>query len=580
MPHRAHLTSLALASAFRQACLKEPYGREAFRGDLFAGVTVGLIAIPLSMALAIASGVPPQHGLYTAIIAGVVIALSGGSRYSISGPTAAFVVILQPVVQTFGFGGLLMATLMAGGLMILMALARLGRLIEYIPAAVTLGFTAGIAVVIATLQVEDFLGLAPAGSPDGFFARLAALAAALPAMHWPSAAVGAATLATLMLWPRLRLTLPGHLPAVLVGVGVSLVLGMLDQEVATIGSRFSYTLADGSQGRGIPSSLPSLQWPWQQPGPDGTPIVWSLENIRALLPSALSIAALGAIESLLCAVVLDGMSGRRHSANGELLGQGLGNVAVAFFGGVTATAAIARSSASYQAGARSPVAGVIHALVVVAALVALAPWLAWVPMASMAALLLMVAWKMSEARKVRALLRRAPAGDILVLLVCFSLTVIFDMVIAIAVGVVLASLLFMRDVAKMTRATEITHSSKLISSPVPPDWSVYKITGPLFFAAADRVFGELAWAMGAKRGVVLYMDGVPVMDAGGVAALEGFVAEMGRRGVEVVVADLQFQPLKTVAKAGLRPQEGRLTFTSTLAEGLTVAGRTPAVVAA
>ncbi|MBA1145800.1 C4-dicarboxylic acid transporter DauA [Ectothiorhodospiraceae bacterium WFHF3C12] len=568
MPHRAHLTSLGLASAFRQACITERYDSRRFRGDLFAGLTVGLIALPLSMALAIASGVPPQHGLYTAIIAGALIALTGGSRFSVSGPTAAFVVILHPVSAQFGLGGLLVATLIAGGLLMLMAVARLGRLIEYIPPPVTLGFTAGIAVVIATLQLPDLLGLTPQGTAESYLGKVAAIWHALPAVDGGSVLVGGITLAVIVLWPRLRTPLPGHLPAVLAGVAASLVLAAWGMDVATIGSSFSYTLADGTTGQGIPPVLPELRWPWDQPGPDGAAIEWSMDTVRSLLPAAFSIAALGAIESLLCAVVLDGMSGRRHSANGELLGQGIGNLVVPLFGGIPATAAIARSSANYSAGAQSPVSSVVHAGVVGLALVALAPWLSYLPMASMAALLLMVAWKMSEAHKVRSLLRKAPAGDVAVLLTCFSLTVLFDMVIAIAVGVVLASVLFMRDVAAMTRASDITDSPRLKDSSLPPGWSVYKISGPLFFAAADRVFAELALKTAGRQGVVLYMDGVPILDAGGLSALEGFLQAMERQGTRVVIADLQFQPLKTLARARLRPVPGQLQFTATLEEGL------------
>jgi len=579
MPHRRHLTSVQLSSAFRQACFNEPYDRKRFRGDLFAGLTVGIIAIPLSMALAIASGVPPQHGLYTALVAGVVIALTGGSRYSISGPTAAFVVILYPISQQFGLGGLLVASAMAGGIMILMALARLGRLIEYIPPPVTLGFTSGIAVVIATLQLKDFFGLPVAGLPESYVGKLSMLAEALPQLDWGNTAIGVSTLAVLILWPRLRIPVPGHLPAVLVGVGASLLLAHNGVSVATIGSSFTYTLGDGSLGHGIPPVLPELTWPWLQPGPDGQALSWSFDTIRALVPAAFSIAALGAIESLLCAVVLDGMSGRRHSANGELLGQGIGNLLAPFFGGITATAAIARSSANLSSGGQTPIAGVIHAVVVAVALLALAPWLSYLPMASMAALLFMVAWKMSEAHKVVALLRKAPMGDVLVLVTCLTLTVVADMVFAIGVGVVLASLLFMRDVARMTRVNDISHSSKLVSAPMPEGWAVFKVTGPLFFAAGDRVFGELAELARGYSGLVVYMDGVPVLDAGGLSAFERFLLEMERRGTRLIVSDLQFQPLKTLARAGLAPDPEKVLFTSTLEEGI-VAARLPQAQAA
>ncbi|HEX6928027.1 MAG TPA: SulP family inorganic anion transporter, partial [Gammaproteobacteria bacterium] len=333
MPQRAHLFSLRIASAFRESVLKEPYTRQRFIKDLVAGVTVGIIAIPLAMALAIASGVPPQHGLYTAMIAGFVIAVTGGSRFSISGPTAAFVVILHPVTAEFGLGGLLVATLLAGAILVGLAGARFGRMIEYIPEPVTLGFTFGIGVVIATLQLKDFFGLPVGELPESWLGKIALLGGAIGGTDWATTAVGGATLAVLLVWPRLRLPVPGHLPAVLVGIGVACLLAQSGHPVDTIGSRFSYLLPDGSTGNGIPPVLPDFTWPWLQPGPDGAPVIWSIDTFRALLPAAFSIAMLGAIESLLCAVVLDGMTGRRHHANSELLGQGIGNLIVPFFGG-------------------------------------------------------------------------------------------------------------------------------------------------------------------------------------------------------------------------------------------------------
>ncbi|GGO80221.1 sodium-independent anion transporter [Marinobacterium nitratireducens] len=568
MPHRAHLFRLRPAIALQESCLEEPYGHRRFGKDLMAGITVGIIAIPLAMALAIASGVAPQYGLYSAMIAGFIIALTGGSRYSISGPTAAFVVILYPVAQQFGLAGLLLATLMAGLILVAMALARLGRLIEYIPEPVTLGFTSGIAIVIATLQVRDFFGLPLAELPESWLGKVEALVLALPQLDIASLLIASLTLGLMILWPRLKTPVPGHLPALLAGVALSLALGAQGFDVETIGSRFSYLLPDGGIGQGIPPMLPHFEWPWQRSGPDGAALELSLETLRALLPAAFTIAMLGAIESLLCAVVLDGMTGRRHSANSELLGQGLGNLIAPFFGGITATAAIARSAANYRAGAESPVAAMIHALVVMVALLAVAPLLSYLPMASMAAMLLMVAWNMSEAHKVLALVRKAPAGDILVLAVCLSLTVLFDMVIAIGTGIVLASLLFVRDLGAMTRVSDIGANRRLVPQPLPPGWSLYKINGPLFFAAADRVFSELELLSRDSRGVALYLDGVPMLDAGGLAALEKYIASCRERNIELLIADLQFQPLRALARAGIRPVEGELSFAPTLAEAL------------
>ncbi len=558
---------MKLAIALRQSCIDEPYSVARFGRDLIAGITVGIIAIPLAMALAIASGVPPQHGLYTAIIAGIVIAVTGGSRFSISGPTAAFVVILYPVAQQFGVGGLLMATLLSGFFLVAMGMARLGRLIEYIPPSVTLGFTGGIAIVIATLQIKDFFGLTVAEMPETYVGKVQALAHALPSWQWGDTLVGVATLAVLLLWPRLRLPVPGHLPAVLVGVGLGVGLHALGVDVATIGSKFSYTLADGTQGMGIPPIAPTLVMPWSLPGPDGAPVVWDLTAIERLLPAAFSMAMLGAIESLLCAVVLDGMTGRKHSSNGELVGQGLGNILAPFFGGITATAAIARSAANVRAGATSPISGIVHALVVLAAILVLAPWLSWLPLSAMAALLLLVAWNMSEAHKVVDLVRRAPRSDVLVLLVCLSLTVIFDMVIAITFGVILASLLFMREIAKMTRLHNLAEHGRYASE-VPAQTLLYKINGPLFFAAAERVFEELLAQVGEHKVLILQMEAVSILDAGGLSAFQQFAKRMAKSGVQLKVAELQFQPLKTLARAKVRPVPGELEFYGSLEEAI------------
>jgi len=533
-----------------------------------AGTTVGIIAIPLSMALAIASGVPPQHGLYTALIAGLVIALTGGSRFSVSGPTAAFVVILYPVSQQFGLGGLLVASIMAGMILMAMAVARLGRFIEYIPEPVTLGFTSGIAIVIATLQLKDFFGLPLSHLPESFIAKAAMLVASLPRLDLANTGVGLATLLVLLLWPRLKLPVPGHLPAVLIGVIAVLLLGQAGIEVETIGSRFSYLTESGVQGQGIPPVLPNFVLPWNQPGPDGQPIHWTLTNFQALIGPAFSIAILGAIESLLCAVVLDGMTGKRHQTNGELLGQGIGNLVAPFFGGITATAAIARSAANYRAGASSPIAAVIHALVVGAALLVLAPWLAYLPMASMAALLLVVAWNMSEAHKVIELLRKAPRNDILILLCCMSLTVLFDMVIAISFGIILAALLFVQDIARMTKVHKISDQRKLIPEPLPDGWVAYKITGSLFFAAAERVFSELAYENKQRRGILLCMESMTLLDAGGLTAFNRFRKAMAAQDTSVWVTDLQFQPLRTLAKAGVKSVRDPREFFSSLEEAV------------
>ncbi|EJK9926472.1 C4-dicarboxylic acid transporter DauA [Cronobacter sakazakii] len=544
-----YLSQILPFRALVEACWREKYTVSRLSRDLIAGITVGIIAIPLAMALAIGSGVPPQYGLYTSAIAGIVIALSGGSRYSVSGPTAAFVVILYPVAQQFGLSGLLVATLLSGIFLILFGLARFGRLIEYIPLPVTLGFTSGIGITIATMQIKDFFGLNIAHMPEHYLPKVAALAVALPGLNPGDAAIGIVTLGVLVFWPRFGIRLPGHLPALLAGCAVMGVVHLLGGNVATIGSRFHYLLADGTQGNGIPPLLPQLVLPWDLPGSSFT---LSLDSLRALLPAAFSMAVLGAIESLLCAVVLDGMTGTRHNANSELIGQGLGNLVAPFFGGITATAAIARSAANVRAGATSPVAAVFHALLVLLALLALAPLLSWLPLSAMAALLLMVAWNMSEAHKVIGLLRRAPKDDIVVMLICMSLTVLFDMVIAISVGVVLASLLFMRRVARMTRLAPLNVS-------VPEDVLAVRVTGPLFFAAAEGVFTPLLAQAAGKRVIVMQWDAVPVLDAGGLDALQRFIERLPD-GCELRICHLEFQPLRTLARAGVQPIPGRLAF--------------------
>ena len=531
--------------ALIDACWKEKYTAARFTRDLIAGITVGIIAIPLAMALAIGSGVAPQYGLYTAAVAGIVIALTGGSRFSVSGPTAAFVVILYPVSQQFGLAGLLVATLLSGIFLILMGLARFGRLIEYIPVSVTLGFTSGIGITIGTMQIKDFLGLQMAHVPEHYLQKVGALFMALPTINVGDAAIGIVTLGILVFWPRLGIRLPGHLPALLAGCAVMGIVNLLGGHVATIGSQFHYVLADGSQGNGIPQ----LVLPWDLPDSEFT-LTW--DSIRTLLPAAFSMAMLGAIESLLCAVVLDGMTGTKHKANSELVGQGLGNIIAPFFGGITATAAIARSAANVRAGATSPISAVIHSILVILALLVLAPLLSWLPLSAMAALLLMVAWNMSEAHKVVDLLRHAPKDDIIVMLLCMSLTVLFDMVIAISVGIVLASLLFMRRIARMTRLAPVVVD-------VPDDVLVLRVIGPLFFAAAEGLFTDLESRLEGKRIVILKWDAVPVLDAGGLDAFQRFVKRLPE-GCELRVCNVEFQPLRTMARAGIQPILGRLAF--------------------
>ncbi|MDX5433681.1 MAG: C4-dicarboxylic acid transporter DauA, partial [Halomonas sp.] len=373
--YRPPLPGSALLAAWRQG-----YGLAELKRDLLAGLTIGIVAVPLSMALAIATGVPPQHGLYTAIVAGAIIALTGGSRFNISGPTAAFVVILFPIVASHGLGGLLIATLMAGLILVALGLARLGNLIQFVPYPVVLGFTAGIAVVIALLQLPDFLGLEGVELGDSTLHNLAAIVRAAPGLAPAEFGVGLVTLATLILWPRLKLPVPAPLVGLAVGTLAALAIAPLGMEIETIASRFHWEHL-GQAGSGIPPFAPGLVLPWRLPGPDGTPLTVDFALIRELLGPALAIAMLAAIESLLCAVVADGLTRTRHDPNAELIGQGLGNIAAPFFGGITATAALARTATNVRSGAFSPLAAVVHSLVVLLAVVALAGVLALVPMA-------------------------------------------------------------------------------------------------------------------------------------------------------------------------------------------------------
>ena len=533
--------------------------------DIIAGLTVGIIAIPLSMALAIASGVPPQHGLYTAIVAGIIIALTGGSRFNISGPTAAFVVILFPVTQQFGLSGLLMATLFSGIILVLMALFRLGRLIEYIPLPVTLGFTSGIGIVIATLQIKDFLGLSIEQMPSHYLEKVQVILTALPSINWADAGVGIITLIILTQWHKLRLPIPGHLPAVIVATLFSLLLTHFGYAVATIGTQFQYTLSDGTTGYGIPSVLPEFSLPWNIPDPQGNLINWNFDTIQRLLPAAFSMAVLGAIESLLCAVILDNMTDTKHHSNNELLAQGLGNIASPFFGGITATAAIARSAVNVKSGGVSPISSVVHALLVLFALLFFAPALSYLPLSSMAALLLVVAWHMADLPQIIQLIRRSGRNEIAVLLVCLILTVLFDMVIAISVGVLLASLLFIRTIAEMTKSINIAVPEDL------DDVLIYRISGPLFFAAADNLFADLhdktVHTDHEIKHIVLQCDAVTVLDAGGIHALTRFVQHMLPHQ-QLYMCNMQFQPLRTIVKSGSLPEIKKITFTADLTEAL------------
>lgn len=553
-------------SALTRSIQRKP-DRPEIQSNIFAGLTVGVIALPLSMGLAIASGVAPQHGLYTAIVAGIVIALTGGSKVNISGPTAAFVVILLPIVQQYGLGGLLCAGFLAGCILVGMGILRLGGLIQIVPHPVTVGFTAGIGVVIATMQLKDLLGLPVGGSGHNYLENVVILVRAMPGFQWEEAGIGAITLATILLWMRFRTRFPFHLAGVLAGSIAALSASHFFPgfEVATIGSRFQYEL-NGVSGSGIPPVLPRLVLPWMQPGADGMPIGLSFDLIRSLLGPAFTIAMLAALESLLCAVVADGMSGKRHDPNDELIGQGVGNMVVPFFGGIPATAAIARTAANVRAGGTMPLASVVHGLFILLSILVLAPLLAYVPMASIAALLLVVAWNMSEAKHFLRILRVAPGRDIFTLLNCFGLTVLFDMQVAIAVGMGLAAVLFVRRSIELTGVELIEHKTNAHprSRDLPASVLFYDIDGAMFFGTAQKALKALTSVPGDVRVVILEMSDVNMLDMTGMVALESIVAHMKHRGIRVVINDLDTPLIRKLEKVGIRHEPGFLQFTQSM----------------
>jgi SulP family sulfate permease len=475
----------------------------------------------------------------------------------VSGPTAAFVVLLAPISAKFGLGGLVVASMMAGVILMLMGVIRLGGLIQFVPYPVTTGFTTGIAVVIATLQLKDFLGLTVAHMPELYLERVAALARALPTVQWDDLGVGVFTLALLLLWPRITRKVPAPLVALTVAAGIAALLThwMPGFEVATIRSRFHYEV--GSQiFRGIPQLPPLPGLPWNLPGPDGRPLGLSLELLRSLAPSAFAIAMLGAIESLLSAVVADGMTGGSHDPDAELMAQGTGNLIAPFFGGIAATGALARTATNIRSGARSPLAAIFHALFVLLAVLALAPILGYLPMASLAALLLVVAWNMSEIKHFVHALRVAPKSDVLVLLTCFTLTVVFDMVVSVTVGVMLAALLFMRRMAEVS-GVRLVDQHPLLSG-LPKGVLVYEVAGPLFFGAAQKAMSALHRVPTGIKVVLLDLSSVPAMDATGLVSLEAAVERLQALGVFVVLAGVQPQPLEVLAKSGVHRREDRI----------------------
>jgi SulP family sulfate permease len=559
-PRFKNLPGAALRAVFR-----EGYSFKELRTDVLAGAVVGVVALPLAMALSIAVGAAPQNGLYTSIVAGFIVAALGGSRTQVSGPTAAFVVILAPIHAKFGLGGLLTAGVLAGLMLIGMGFARLGKLIQFIPHPVTTGFTAGIATVIATLQIKDALGLTLTRSPENYFARIAAMIEARHSASQSEVLIAFLTLALLLLFPRVSRRIPGPLIVLPVMTVAAALLSrwVPDFHVATIGSRF-HSSVGGELVNGIPQLPPLPLLPWTQAGPGGHSFNLNLDTFGALITSAFAIALLGAIESLLSAVVADGMAGTRHNPDAELLALGVGNVVAPFFGGIPATGAIARTATNIRSGARSPIASMVHAVTVLLAVLALAPLIAYVPMASLAALLLLVAWNMAELKHFVRITKVAPKSDVAVLLTCYGLTVAFDMVIAVTVGVVFAALLFMRRMAEVTQANLVEEEHPAVRLPLPKGVIVYEIAGPLFFGAAQRAITTLNRISVVTRAVIFRMDQVPAMDATGLVALESALDQLEKRDILAIITGLQKQPAALLRKSNLENHRAKVLVTEDL----------------
>ena len=536
------------------------YDRRQLAADLTAGVIVGIVALPLAIAFAIASGVTPDRGLYTAIVAGFLISALGGSRVQIGGPTGAFVVIVYGIVQKYGVEGLTLATMMAGVMLIAFGLARLGAAIKFIPRPVVTGFTSGIAVIIFSGEVKDLLGLRMGAVPAAFFARWAAYARHLSTAAPPAMGVAALALAIVLLWPRVSAKVPAPFVALVATTGVARLLRL---PVETIGSRFG----------GIPSSLPHPVLPHL-----------SLETAQALVGPAFTIALLAAVESLLSAVVADGMIGGKHRSNMELVAQGVANLASPLFGGIPATGAIARTATNVRSGGRTPVAGMAHALTLLLITLFFGRWAAYVPMATLGAILAVVAYHMSEWRSFRAELT-APWSDRVVLGVTFVLTVVVDLTVAIEVGMVLAAFLFMHRMAEVTNVQAVTRELEepadddgYESDPagvrrraVPKGVEVYEVNGPFFFGAAESFRETLSSIGGRPRVLIIRMRNVPAMDSTGIHALGEIVRRSRGEGTRVILSDVHSQPMAALGRSHLLDELGEENLLGSLDDALAAA---------
>ncbi len=527
------------------------YSKKQFVNDLVAGVIVAIIALPLSIALAIASGVSPEKGIYTAIVAGFVIAFLGGSNVNISGPTAAFATIVAGIVAQFGTSGLVIATLMAGLILIFMGIFRFGSLIKYIPHTITTGFTSGIALTIVIGQIKDFLGLTfPEGMPTvETIEKVEAIIHSIATFNWQALLMGAIALAILIVWPKISKKIPGSLIAVVVGVVIVKVTGM---DVNTVGDLYS-----------ISRALPEFSLP-----------TFSFETVKQLVPSAFTIAILAGIESLLSCVVSDGMINDKHNSNTELIAQGVGNICSGLFGGIPATGAIARTAANVKNGGRTPVAGIVHAVVLLLVLVVLMPYAAWIPMPVIAAILFMVAYNMCEWKQFVKICKTAPKSDILALVVTFVLTVVFDLVVAIAVGMIIAVVLFMKrmaDVASIrtwTKGGENASDSERLKE-IPDNTTVIEFEGPMFFASSEK-FNSITFEDGAKV-VILRMRNVPALDSTAMRALNEIYSTCLKSGLTLVLSHTNEQPLSVMKKAGFYDKVGAENFLPNIDEALSYA---------
>lgn len=525
------------------------YTKEQFVKDVVAGIIVAIIALPLSIALALASGVGPEQGIYTAIIAGFIISFLGGSSVQIAGPTAAFATIVAGIVAENGMSGLATATILAGIILIVMGLLRFGSLIKFIPYTITVGFTAGIAVTIVIGQLKDFFGITYAQGTQAVetMEKLKADVAFAGTVNWQAVIVGVVCLAVLIVWPKISEKIPGSLIAVIVGIVMVKGIGM---HVNTIGDLYT-----------ISNALPKHVMP-----------DFSLETVGRMLPDAFTIAILAAIESLLSCVVADGMVNSRHRSNMELVAQGAGNIGSALFGGIPATGAIARTAANIKNGGRTPVAGMVHAIVLLLVLVVLMPYAALIPMPTIAAILFMVAYNMCQWRTFVHLVKTAPKSDIIVLVLTFALTVIFDLVVAIEIGMILACLLLLR---RMSEESEVkswkyiedeNDPDSIMLRKVPKHVRVYEISGPMFFGAADRI--ATISVKNFTRCLVIRMRAVNALDATAMHSLEELYDKLSKKHIAVVFSHVNEQPMHVMQKAGFVEKVGSENFCAHIDEAL------------